>query len=332
MKSIPKISILGDGGWGTTLAIYLSQKGYPVVLWGPFAEYITLIKETRVNSKFLPDVKIPSEVALTADVKTAVCFGQILILAVPSQYLPGVLKQIKGVDLSSKIILNVAKGIDTKSLKRISETVEAILGKTHYAVLSGPNIATEVAKGIPSTAVIASRQGKTSKSLQEIFNSPSFRIYTNSDIVGVELGGSIKNIIAIACGVCDGLGFGTNTKSAIVTRGLSEMIRLGKLLGAKEQTFAGLSGLGDLVTTCFSPKSRNRTVGEELGKGKNLQHITQNMAMVAEGVETTKAVYKLSQKLKVSMPITTEVYNILYKSKKPAKAVSDLMSREAKSE
>jgi glycerol-3-phosphate dehydrogenase (NAD(P)+) len=210
--------------------------------------------------------------------------------------------------------------------------IEKQLPGIPLAVLSGPTIAIEVAKGIPSTAVIASRKQAVAKKLQEIVNSPAFRIYTNNDVIGVELGGSIKNVIAIACGVCDGLGFGTNTKAALVTRGLAEMARFGKALGAKEKTFQGLSGLGDLVTTCFSPNSRNRSVGEQLGKGNKIEHILGHMCMVAAGVETVKPVHKLSRNLEVPMPITSEVYQIIYRNKSPQKAVSDLMSRKTKAE
>ena len=214
----------------------------------------------------------------------------------------------------------------------MSEVITKELGDVRIAALSGPNIAKEVARGIPSTSVLACKNKNTSKKLQEIFNSDTFRVYTNPDIIGIELGGSLKNIIALACGVCDGLGYGDNTKSAVVTRGLVEMSRLGKVMGAKQKTFNGLAGMGDLVTTCFSPHSRNRTVGEMLGKGKTLGYITSHMNSVAEGVTTVKSVYKLSRKLKIPMPITTEVYNLIYKNKKPKAAVLSLMSRKTKSE
>ncbi len=199
-------------------------------------------------------------------------------------------------------------------------------------MLSGPTIAGEVAKVIPTTAVVASKSLKIAKTIQEIFNSDTFRIYTYSDVAGVEIGGSLKNVIAISCGICDGLGYGTNTKAAIVTRGLAEISQLGKVLGAKSQTFSGLTGLGDLITTCFSPNSRNRTVGEQLGKGTPVASILGSMAMVAEGVDTAKAAYRLSIKYKIPMPITTEVYNILFKNKSPKAAVTDLMTRKTKTE
>jgi len=326
------ISIIGDGGWGTTIAVYLAKKGYNIKLWGPFPKYIKQIAKSRINTKFLPGIKIPSNVMLTSQLDTAVLDSEIIVLATPSQYIGKTLRKLKKCDLSKKIILSVIKGIDTEKLLRMSQVIHKELGNVHLAVLSGPTIAMEVAKDMPSTAVIASHNKKIAKMLQGIFNSKSFRIYINSDVVGVEVGGSLKNVIAIASGVCDGLGFGSNAKAAILSRGLAEMARLGKAMGAKTNTFSGLSGLGDLVTTCTSPLSRNRSVGEKLGKGKKISQITSSMSMVAEGVTTVKAVHKLGQKYKVSLPITNEVYNILYKKKKPAQAVQDLMTRKTKTE
>lgn len=331
-KTIQKITLLGDGGWGTTLAIYLARKKYAPTLWGAFPDYVRKVAKNRTNDKFLPGIKIPTSVTLTSKLNEAVKPADLIVLAVPSQYLAAVVRRLKTYDLSGKIILSVTKGIDTKHLLRMSQIITKELGDIPLAVLSGPTIATEVVNGIPSTAVIASRDLKIAEVLQQIFNSETFRIYTNNDIVGVELGGSLKNIIAIACGVCDGLGYGTNTKAAILTRGLVEMSRLGEKLGANPRTFAGLTGLGDLVTTCFSERSRNRSVGEQLGKGKTLKQILSSMNMVAEGVETARAAYRLSTKCGVSMPITTEVYNVLFRNKKAAKAVADLMNRQTRSE
>lgn len=335
IKTIKNISVIGDGGWGTTLAVLLSRKHYPVCLWGPFPAYIRRVAKNRYNTKFLPGVHLPRNIHVTGDLNEAVNKADLIVFAIPSKYALGILKKIKKVpvDLSKIIFLSVTKGIDTERLARISEIIkEELGGHVPVAVLSGPTIAKEVVAGIPSTAVVAAHDLKTTKAIQAVFNSESFRIYTNTDVAGVELGGSIKNIIAIACGVCDGLGFGSNTKAAILTRGLTEMARLGKALGAKQKTFSGLAGLGDLVTTCVSPQSRNRSVGEQLGRGKTIKTITAHMEMVAEGVETVKAVYKLSQKHNVSMPITHEVYNIIYKGKKPSQAVNDLMRRKVKSE
>ena len=327
-----RISIIGDGGWGTTLAVHLCKKGHLASLWGAFPENIKEIKKTKINQKFLPGIKIPNNLVLHESLKEAIAFSDLIVLAVPSQYLKSILKKIKKTNISQKTFLSVVKGVDTSSLERMSELIYKELGSVKLAVLSGPTIAIEVAKGIPSTAVIASHNTKLAKNIQSIFNSTTFRIYTNSDIVGVELGGSIKNIIAIACGVCDGLGFGTNTKAAIVSRGLIEMSRLAKVLGGKTKTLSGLSGLGDLVTTCFSPKSRNRFVGEQLGQGISLKKIMSSMSMVAEGVPTAKGIYRLSVKHNISMPIATEVYKIIYRNKKPSLAVKDLMSRRMKSE
>lgn len=333
-KRINHISVIGDGGWGTTLAVHLAKNKHPVSLWGPFPAYIRRIGKSRVNTKFLPGIKLARNITLTENLIEALEKGDLIVFAIPSKYAAGILRKIKKtkVDLSGKIFLSVTKGIDTNKLLRMSEIIRGELGDIPLAVLSGPTIASEVARGIPSTAVVASNNLNTAKKVQAIFNSKSFRIYTNTDVTGVELGGSVKNIIAIACGVCDGLGFGTNTKAAILTRGLAEMARLGKALGAKQQTFSGLTGLGDLVTTCVSPKSRNRSVGEQLGRGKSIKAIMSHMEMVAEGVETVKAAHKLSRKYNVSMPITTEVYNIIYRNKKPSRAVADLMQRKTKSE
>lgn len=332
LKEIRTIAVLGDGGWGTTLAVHLAKKNYKVKLWGAFPEYVQEVQRKRINPKFLPGIKIPKQVEMVDRLDVALNSVQIVILAVPSQYILGILKKLKPFDLSGKMVLSVIKGIDPVSLKRISELILGELGKVKLAVLSGPTIAMETARGLPTTAVIASPDSQMARILQGVLNSEKFRIYTNSDVVGVELGGSIKNIIAIACGVCDGLGFGTNAKAAIVTRGLAEMTRLGTAMGAQSKTFSGLTGLGDLVTTCFSPQSRNRCVGEKLGKGISIKQITSKMDMVAEGVETVKAVYRLGQKYRISLPITNEVFQIIYKNKNPKRAVNDLMNRRVKSE
>lgn len=328
-----KISILGDGGWGTALAILLYRKGFKVTIWGAFADYSTYLNRKRINTKFLPGVKIPQEIAITHDLMSAVSDKHLIILAVPSLYLRKVLKRIKKNDcISDALYLSVTKGIEIGSLKRMSQVIHDELGNVKLAVLSGPTIAHEVAYGIPTTAVIASHDEEIRKHLQGIFMTDRFRVYTNSDVIGVELGGSLKNIIAIACGISDGLKFGTNTKAALLSRGLAEISRLGYALGANMNTFSGISGLGDLVTTCISPYSRNRFVGEEIGKGKSLKEIKKHMQMIAEGVPTTKSAYALSLRHKVDMPITKEIYYVLYKNKSPLKAVKDLMQREKKEE
>lgn len=329
----PEIAVLGDGGWGTTLAMHLSRKGHRVLLWGAFADYSKYLDKKRVNSKFLPGIRIPKEIKITHDLREAMRDKDLVVLAIPSQHLRQVLKKVKKLDYPrNAIYLSVTKGIELGSLKRMSQVIHEALGSVRIAVLSGPTIAHEVAKAIPTTAVVASSDKKISGYIQDIFMSECFRIYTNTDIVGVELGGSLKNVIAIACGISDGLGFGTNAKAAILARGLAEISRLGVAMGAKNRTFSGLTGLGDLVTTCISPYSRNRLVGVQIGKGSSLAGINRKMQMVAEGVPTTKSAYSLSLKYKVEMPITKQVYFVLYKNKSPLKAVKDLMTRKKKEE
>ena len=335
-----KIAVLGDGGWGTTLAILLSKKGYPVTLWGAFTHNVIQMNRFRENKKFLPGFKIPAQIKITDNLIEAAVDKKLLVLAIPSQYIRGVLKRLKKINYNKNtIFLSVIKGIEIKTSKRISEVIREELGNIKLAVLSGPTIACEVARGVPTVAVVASCDLKARKAVQDIFMTEKFRVYTNSDVLGVELGGSLKNIIAIACGACDGLGFGTNTKAAILARGLAEISRLGKAMGANLRTFSGISGLGDLVTTCVSLYSRNRFVGEELGKGKKLEVIIQDMnrpssrqSGVAEGIPTAKSAYRLSLKYKVDMPITKEVYNVIYKGKSVLMAFKDLMGRSKKEE
>ena len=326
------VTIVGDGGWGTTLALHLYRQGLPVVVWSAFPGHVQTVKETGYNEKFLPGIRIPRAIEFTHDLGGAIHSGNLVVLAVPSQYVGGVLKDIKACQRHPLSILSVIKGIDTDRLLRMSQIISAALLPKNLAVLSGPTIAHEVACEIPSTAVIAAKNLSYAKRLQKIFHSSTFRIYTNSDVVGVEMGGSLKNVIAVACGVCDGLGFGTNTTAAIMTRGLVEMARLGTAMGARKRTFSGLTGLGDLVTTCSSRKSRNRFVGEELGKGRNIKDILNGMAMVAEGVPTVKAVRRLAQRYDIAMPICEQVYQIIYKQKDPRTAVVELMMRKLKAE
>ena len=334
LPTIKNISVIGDGGWGTTLAIHLYNNKYNITLWSPFEQYAREMRAKRVNHKFLPGKNIPKAIHITSNLKESIEKADLIVFAVPSNFSVSVLNQIKQTKarLANKLFLSVTKGFDTQRLLRISQIVEKELGRIPLAVLSGPTIAIEVANKIPSTAVIASKNMAIAQCLQKVFNSDTFRIYTNTDVAGVELGGSIKNIIAVACGVCDGLKLGTNTKSAILTRGLAEMARLGVKMGAKKETFSGLSGLGDLATTCFSPNSRNRSVGEKIGQGKSVKQILSSMEMVAEGIEAAKAAHKLSLKYKISMPITEQVYNIVTKGKKAKQAVADLMKRSVKSE
>ncbi len=326
------ITVLGDGGWGTTLSMLLAKKGHRVCLWGAFKSYTEIVNRKRENTKFLKGIKIPSQILITSELKQALNHAQIIILVIPSQYLRSVLKKIKKFSLKGRVFLSATKGIEQKSLKRMSEIVIDELGRVDLAVLSGPNIAQEIARGKPAVSVVAAKNKKTAHFFQDLLMCENFRVYTNSDITGIELGGSLKNIIALACGISDGLGLGTNAKAALLTRGLLEICRLGVAMGAKKETFSGVSGLGDLVTTCTSPYSRNRFVGERIAQGKKVKNIVEKMQMIAEGVLTTKAAYQLSKKFQVEMPITKEIYNVLYKNKSPKKAVSDLMNREKKPE
>ncbi len=332
MKKL-RISVLGDGGWGTTLAILLQKKGFSVSLWGAFPEYVKSLNKTRINARFLPKVKIPRQIEIIDSLESAVASKDLIVLAIPSEYIRGVLEKIKNIGFDPRCAyISVSKGIEIGSLKRISEIIREELGNVKLGVLSGPTIVREVIAGKPATAIVASANPDLAKWLQDIFMSGNFRVYTSSDVVGVELGGSLKNVIAIACGIADGLELGSNAKAALLSRGLAEICRLGGKMGAQAQTFSGLSGLGDLVTTCFSPYSRNRSLGEEIARGKTLAQIKKTMKMVAEGVPTAKSAYMLSKKFSVEMPITEQVYSVLYQNKRPFPAVKELMARQRKEE
>ena len=333
IKDKNRIAVLGDGGWGTTLAIHLYNKGLNVTLWGAFDDYVSSLKKKRVNTRFLPGIKIPRGLNITSDLEEAGEGKDLIILAVPSQYMRSVLQKAKPyIDRRNSVLVSVTKGIENKTSMRMSQVIADELGAVKLGVLSGPTIAHELAMGMPTTAVVACSRGDVCAYLQKIFISDRFRIYANDDVVGVELGGSLKNVVAIGCGISDGLGFGTNAKAALLSRGLVEISRLGVALGAKARTFSGISGLGDLVTTCISLHSRNRFVGEQIGKGKKLKQVVEHMRMVAEGVPTTKSAYELSLRCKVDMPIVREVYSVLYNNKDPLRAVEDLMTREMKAE
>jgi len=328
---IMRIAVIGDGGWGTTLAVHLSKLKHNVRLWGAFPDYIAVLNKKRENIKFLPGIKIPDSIEILPDLAETVKDSDIILLAVPSVHIRKVLERLRKCGSEAKIV-SATKGVENETLLRMSEVIYTILGEVKLCVLSGPSIAYEVARSMPTTVVAASDDKAFAKDIQSIFNTDSFRVYTSDDIVGVELGGSLKNIIAIASGIADGLGFGANSKAAILTRGMQEIARLGVAMGAKKETFSGLSCFGDLVTTCMSKHSRNRSFGEEIGKGKKVGDIISNTEMAIEGFTTTESVYQLSKKLNVDMPITAEIYNILYKDKDPKKAVKSLMTRVPKDE
>ncbi|MDI6733162.1 MAG: NAD(P)H-dependent glycerol-3-phosphate dehydrogenase [Planctomycetota bacterium] len=330
-----KILVLGDGAWGTALSLVLNDNGYQVTLWSNFPDYAKYLAKKRENTKFLPGIKIPQSIDITCNLQPETY--NLIVMAVPTQYCRGVLSQIKSriPHLASRIpIVSVAKGIEQKTLKRPSQIIQEVLGypKDKIAVLSGPTHAEEVVRKKPASAVIATTNQRLAKQLQNVFMNEYFRIYSQRDVIGVESAGALKNIIAIAGGICDGLNLGDNAKSALLTRGIVEITRLGEALGGKRDTFFGLAGIGDLITTCFSPYGRNRAVGIRLGRGETLQEILKSMQMVAEGVWTTKAVRTLARQYHIEMPIAQEVYNILFKNKDPMKAVYSLMTRRAKAE
>ncbi len=327
-----KVSVIGAGGWGTTIAIILNDRNYDVILYEYFNDYCKILNKERENIKFLKGIKIPEKIEIVNDLKKTVEKSEIIFLATPSHYLKKFLKMIKKYKYKNKIFVSLIKGIDQKSLKTPSEIIKEILGNVKIVVISGPSIAPEVARKVPTTVVVASRDLQLAEKIQKILSTNYFRIYTNTDVKGVELGGSLKNVIAIAAGILDGLKTGDNTKAALITRGLAEIKRLGVKLGASEDTFYGLSGLGDLVVTCESKLSRNRTVGELLGKGEKINNILKKMEMVAEGVKTSYSVYKLSKIYKVDMPITKEIYEVIYRGKSIYESIGDLMSRSLKSE
>lgn len=320
-----KIAVLGDGGWGTTLALLLGRSGFEVDLWGAFPDYTIEMAKRRENRKFLPGFKIPRNVRPMSDLAAA-CRAHCIVLAVPSQYMRSVVKKVGREKISGKTFVSVAKGIETSSLKVMSEVIREELGRVSLAVISGPNIAREIAQKMPAAASVASKDKALSSKIRKIFSNEHFSLFESDDVLGVELGGSLKNVIAIAAGMAEGIGYGSNTRATLFARGVAEIARLGQAMGAKRETFMGLSGLGDLATTCISPHSRNRSLGEAIGKGKSLKQILKSTEMVVEGVETCRAAFKLSKKHRIKMPITEAVHRILFDGKNPREAVSALMS------
>jgi len=324
------IAVLGDGGWGTTLAIHLHRLGHQVRWWGAFPDYLKVIARRRENPKFLPGIRIPGDLPITPDLSQALHAVRLVVLAIPSQYMRSVIRRIQKTPMAGNAFISVAKGLERGTLKRMSEVVTEELGPVPLAVLSGPNIASEIARGQPASSVVASKRPALASEVQRLFMSERVRLYTSADVIGVELGGALKNPIAIAAGIGDGLGFGANVKAALATRGVVEMARLGVAMGAREETFWGLSGLGDLITTCLG--GRNRWLGEQIGKGRSLKAVLASSPMVIEGVETTKAAVALSRRFRVELPIIEQVYAILFRRKNPRKALQALMTRARKAE
>ncbi|HOJ38370.1 MAG TPA: NAD(P)H-dependent glycerol-3-phosphate dehydrogenase [Ignavibacteriales bacterium] len=330
-----KVSVIGAGSWGTTLAILLAENKHNVKLWEFDKENYNNLTIDRENKKFLPNVKFPDNLLITNDINDAVDYADVIVNAVPTQFIRNTYKSINNNTLENKILVNVSKGIEVNTQLRISQIFKDLfpnLQNDNLLILSGPSHAEEVSRKIPTAVVIASTNEKNSILVQEMFMNNYFRVYRSNDVIGVELGGAVKNVMAIGAGIIDGIGYGDNTKAALMTRGIVEIARMGKVLGADTKTFSGLSGIGDLIVTCSSKHSRNRYVGEQIGKGRKLKDIISEMNMVAEGVETTKSSYNLAKSLNVETPIINEVYEVLFNDKNPHDAIDDLMTRDMKPE
>ncbi|RJQ40628.1 MAG: NAD(P)-dependent glycerol-3-phosphate dehydrogenase [Nitrospiraceae bacterium] len=325
------IAVIGAGSWGTTLACILSEKGYDISLWVYEESLAEEIRNTRINSTYLPDITIPDNIRITHKLNEAVKQARYVVSVIPTQYTRAVFEKADFYIPDEAVIISASKGIERGTLLTVSSIFKEITGHK-IAVLSGPSFAKEAIMKKPTVVTLATEDTGTGLLLQEILNTNHFRVYTNNDLIGVELGGALKNVMAIASGISDGLGLGNNARAAMITRGLAEMRRLGLAMGAREETFSGLSGLGDLVLTCTSVASRNYTTGIKLAQGVRLDDILSQTKAVAEGVDTTESAYHLSKKYNVEMPIVEQIYKVLYEDKNPAEAVNDLMNRALKSE
>ncbi len=325
------ISVIGAGSWGTTLANLLAEKGYDVSLWAYEKKLVDEINRTGINSAYLPGIPLSNNIKATGNIRDAVEKARYVLNVVPTQFARSVFKEAAPFIGENAVIISAAKGIEHGTLKTVSFILQELTGR-RIAVLSGPSFAEEVIKKLPTAVTVAAENRDTSLLLQDVFNTDYFRIYTNEDVLGVELGGALKNVMAIASGLSDGLGYGASTRAALITRGLAEMIRLGVSIGAKEKTFSGLSGLGDLVLTCTGTLSRNYTVGYRLGRGEKIKDILSSMKMIAEGVATSVSAFELAGRHKVEMPIVEQVYRVINEDKNPVEAVCELMTRTLKAE
>ena len=327
-----KVCVLGAGSWGTALALVLARNNNDVILWTRDENQRDLINNQRKNDKYLKGIYMYENIKSTCDLNEAIEGSELVIIATPSQTIRDLSRKIKQYISKEQIIVSVSKGLEKGSGLRISEVIKQEIDYAKVSVLSGPSHAEEVALELPTTIVVASTSSDISLKVQDLFMNNSFRVYTNDDLIGVELGGTLKNIIAFGSGICDGIGYGDNTKAALITRGLAEIKRLGVMLGAKEETFSGLSGIGDLIVTCTSPHSRNKKAGMLIGQGENLENTLKEVKMVVEGITATDVVYNLSKELNIEMPITSAIYSILYENMSAKDAVNNLMSRDGKSE
>ncbi len=327
-----KISIIGGGSFGTAIAVLLSKNGLECSVWCHSKDTTNDININRENKKYLKGIIIPSNVKAYCDLQEALVDSEVVVLAVPSKAIRETSRKVAPLLKKNEIIVTVAKGIENHTLKRMSQIIEEEIKNHSIVVLSGPSHAEEVAREIPTTVTVASKNMEAAEKIQSIFSSNTFRVYTNSDLIGVEIGGAFKNIIALAAGISDGIGYGDNTKAALMTRGMSEIIRVGTKLSGKAETFYGLTGMGDLIVTCTSMHSRNRKAGILIGKGKTVDEAIKEVGMVVEGIEAVKAFYELKVKTDVEMPITAALYEVLFKGKDPKESVIELMGRSYKEE
>lgn len=326
-----KISVAGAGAWGTTLAILLAENGHDVSLWCYEKELVPEMNERRENFRFLPGFPLNEKITVTgAAAETS--GAEVFLLAVPTQFLRGTAREFAGIIGTGPVIVSACKGIEERTLALPLAIIGEEIKNKNLCALSGPNLSSEIARGLPAASVAASTNTRTAERVQQCLIQERFRVYTNTDTVGVQLGGALKNVIAIAAGIADGLELGDNAKAGLMVRGLAEITRLGLAMGARAETFAGLSGMGDLIATCASRLSRNHFVGENIARGKKLPEILREMKDVAEGVTTTRAAREMGRKLKVNLPITEQVHLVLYEGKEPYRAIRDLMSRAATSE
>ena len=329
--SFNRTAILGAGSWGTALAVVWARRGNGITLWGHNPDRVARLRKTRQNTDYLPGVELPENIDVTSDL--AECAGADLIVFVtPCLAVRDVGQTLQPLARKDAVLLSCTKGIEHGSGMRVSEILASIFPDNTIAVLSGPNLAVEVSRELPTATVIGCEQLQRAEELQQYLGSPRFRIYSSDEITGIELGGALKNVFAIAAGICDGFGLGDNSKAALVTRALAELVRLGTAMGGNVRTFYGLSGAGDLIATCFSQLSRNRRVGEQLGRGKTLAEITAATNMVAEGVPTTRSAYECGRRLHIETPIIDQMFNILYQGKSPAAALEDVLARDQKAE
>ncbi len=327
-----KVGVIGAGSWGTALGLLCHNNGHEVTIWSIIKEEVEMLREKRQHETKLPGVILPEKIEITNDLEEAMTDKNVLILAVPSAFTRSTAKNMRQFCKEGQLIVNVAKGIEEHTMMTLSDIIEEELPMAEVAVLSGPSHAEEVGIGLPTNIVICAHKQEAAEYLQSLFMSPVFRVYTNPDMLGVELGGSLKNVIALAAGIADGLGYGDNTKAALITRGISEIARLGVAMGAKIETFYGLTGIGDLIVTCASVHSRNRKAGYLIGQGLTMQQAMDEVKMVVEGVYSAKAAMELAEKYQVEMPIVEQVNKVLFEDKDPKEAVNELMVRDRKKE